>query len=174
MHKTNLAVRLIKIVLQALDKLNSKMYWFGLASVIVLTVVIVREVFMRYVFNSPSGVTVEFARTLQMYFGFLCAGYVQREKAHLTMEELLEYIKPRTKRIIMMIGSLIGGLFCGIMIYYSWIMFVSSIRFREVTVLLEWPMYLVKLPAVLGFFFLGAQFLVEVLHAIISVKEDQK
>jgi C4-dicarboxylate transporter, DctQ subunit len=171
-HKTNLAVRLITIVLNALDKLNSKMFWFGLASVILLTAVVVREVIMRYVFNSPSGVTVEFARSLQMYFGFLCAGYVQREKAHLTMEELLEYVKPRTKRIVMMIGSIFGGLFCGIMIYYSWIMFVSSIRFREVTALLEWPMFWIKLPAVIGFLFLGAQFLVEFLHSIISIKED--
>ena len=170
----NSAVSLIRILLQALDKLNGKMYWFGLGSVIVLAAIVVREVIMRYVFNSPSGVTVEFARSLQLYFGFLCAGYVQRERAHLTLESILDYLKPSIKRKITTIGSVLGALFCGVMIYYSWLMFVASIRMREVTVLLEWPMPLIKLPAVIGFFLLGVQFLVEVLHAVISGKEEKE
>jgi C4-dicarboxylate transporter DctQ subunit len=145
----------------AIDKGNRKMRWLGMFLVLLLTLVVVREVFMRYVFNSPSGITIELARSLQMYFGFLCAGCVQAEKAHLNMDSLLEYLRPKVKLVISVIGSLIGALYCGIMAYYCWLMLAASIRMHEVTAYMEWPMPFIKVAALIGFILVGLQFLAD-------------
>ena len=104
---------------------------------------------------------MELGRTIQIYLGFMCAGYVQSTKAHLNMEDLLDYLKPRTKKVTLMLGSLMGALYCGFMAYESWIMVMHSIRTREVTLMLEWPMSVVKIPTLIGFTLLGAQFVAD-------------
>jgi C4-dicarboxylate transporter, DctQ subunit len=140
---------------------NHSLRWFGVGCLLFLTILIVKEVFMRCIFNAPSSFTVEFARTIQIYLGFICAGYVQSIKAHLNMEDLLDYVGPRTKKTALILGSLIGAVFCGIMAYESGDMCIHSIRTSETTLMLEWPMILVKIPTFIGFTLLGAQFVTD-------------
>jgi TRAP-type C4-dicarboxylate transport system permease small subunit len=140
-------------------KLNHMLRWVGVGCLLFLCALVVKEVVMRCVFNAPSGVTVELARTIQIYLGFLCAGYVQSIKAHLNMESLLDYVKPRTKKVTLILGALLGVAYCGFMAYGCWNMFIRAIRTHEVTLMLEWPMYLVKTPTFIGFTLLGLQFL---------------
>lgn len=142
-----------------IEKLNQSIRWFGIACLFFLCLLIIREVIMRCIFNSPSGITVELARTLQIYLGFFCAGYVQSIKAHLNMESLLDYVKPNTRRITLMFGALLGVVYCGFMAYQCWNMFTRSISTHEATLMLEWPMYVVKTPTFIGFTLLGLQFL---------------
>jgi TRAP-type C4-dicarboxylate transport system permease small subunit len=142
-------------------KLNHSLRWFGVGCLLFLAAVVVNEVFMRTVFNHPIGITVELGRTIQIYLGFMCAGYVQSTKAHLNMEDLLVYVGPGTRKATLMLGSLIGALYCGFMAYESWIMVIHSIRTSEVTLMLEWPMVVVKMPTLIGFTLLGAQFVAD-------------
>jgi TRAP-type C4-dicarboxylate transport system permease small subunit len=148
-------------VFLCIGKLNYFLRWFGVGCLLFLTALIVKEVFMRCVFDEPSGITVELGRTLQIYLGFMCAGYVQSIKAHLNMEDLLDYVGPKKKKLALILGSLMGAGFCGIMAYESWDMVFHSIRTSEVTLMLEWPMYLVKGPTFVGFVLLGAQFITD-------------
>jgi TRAP-type C4-dicarboxylate transport system permease small subunit len=142
-------------------KLNHSLRWLGVGCLLFLAAVVVNEVFMRSVFNHPISITVELGRTIQIYLGFMCAGYVQSTKAHLNMEDLLDYLKPRTKKVTLMLGSLMGALYCGFMAYESWIMVMHSVRTGEVTLMLEWPMSVVKMPTLIGFTLLGAQFIAD-------------
>jgi TRAP-type C4-dicarboxylate transport system permease small subunit len=144
-----------------IGRLNYFLRWFGVVCLLFLCGLIVKEVIMRCAFDSPSGITVELARTLQIYLGFICAGYVQSIKAHLNMEDLLDYVGPRRKKIALIAGSLLGAGFCGIMAYESWGMLFHCIRTSEVTLMLEWPMGIVKAPAFIGFTLLGAQFVTD-------------
>ena len=75
-------------------------------------------------------------------------------KAHLNMEDLLDYVKPRTKKTTLILGSLMGAALCGLMAYESWNMCIHSIRTSEVTLMLEWPMIVVKIPHLLVIRFL--------------------
>jgi C4-dicarboxylate transporter, DctQ subunit len=140
-------------------KLNHMLRWVGVGCLLFLCALVVKEVVMRCLFNAPSGVTVELARTIQIYLGFLCAGYVQSIKAHLNMESLLDYVKPKTKKVTLILGALLGFAYCVFMAYGCWNMFIRAIRTHEVTLMLEWPMYLVKTPTFIGFTLLGLQFL---------------
>jgi C4-dicarboxylate transporter DctQ subunit len=146
---------------RAIDKVNSALRWFGVASVLLLTFVVVREVFMRFVFNRPSGWTLEISTTIQLAYGFFCAGYVLRQKAHITLESIFDYIQWKTRAMLLMMGSIMGTIFCGIMAYYSWLMVVASFRVGEVTSFMDWPLFLIKLPVLIGFILLGAQFVAD-------------
>jgi TRAP-type C4-dicarboxylate transport system permease small subunit len=154
-------MKLVSKLFLAIEKINYRLRWFGIICVLFLTVLIIREVVMRYVFNSPSGLTVELARTLQNYIGFICAGYVQVQKAHLNMDDLLNYFSPKTKNAMLATGSIIGFLFCAIMCYYSWLMVIASYRMGDVTTLLEWPMCYIKAGTLIGYILLGLQYIVD-------------
>jgi TRAP-type C4-dicarboxylate transport system permease small subunit len=152
---------LVARILATIREVNLKLRWFGNFCLWVLTFIVIKEVLMRYLFNSPSGLTVELARALQNYMGFVCAGFVQIQKAHLNMDNLLDYFSPKTKNSILAIGSLMAFLFCAIMGYYSWVMLVAAYRMGEVTTLLEWPMSCIKAGTVIGYALLGLQYLVD-------------
>jgi TRAP-type C4-dicarboxylate transport system permease small subunit len=154
-------MKLVSKIFLTIEKINYRLHWFGIFCVLALTFIIIREVIMRYFFNSPSGITVELARALQNYMGFLCAGYVQIRKAHLNMEDLLNYFSPKTKNAVLAVGSIIGFLFCGIMGYYSWLMVIASYRMGDVTILLEWPMTYIKAGTLIGYILLGLQYIVD-------------
>jgi TRAP-type C4-dicarboxylate transport system permease small subunit len=55
-------MKLVSQLFLTIEKINYRLRWFGIFCVLVLTILIIREVVMRYVFNSPSGLTVELAR----------------------------------------------------------------------------------------------------------------
>jgi TRAP-type C4-dicarboxylate transport system permease small subunit len=154
-------MKFVSKIFLTIEKINYRLRWFGIICVLFLTLLIIREVVMRYIFNSPSGITVELARTLQNYIGFVCAGYVQIQKAHLNMDNLLNYFSPKTKNAVLAIGSIIGFLFCGIMGYYSLLMVIASYRMGDVTILLEWPMTYIKAGTLIGYILLGLQYIVD-------------
>jgi C4-dicarboxylate transporter DctQ subunit len=159
-----------------IDKVNSSLRWFGVASVLLLTFVVVREVFMRFVFNSPSGWTIEVSVIIQLAYGFLCAGYVLRQRAHITLESIFDYVQHKTRAILLMTGSIMGTIFCGIMAYYSWLMVAASFRLGEVTPFMDWPIFLIKLPVLIGFILLGAQFAADTwrYYQQVSVSSDSE
>lgn len=143
----------------AINKVNLAMRWFGVACVILLTLVVTREVFMRYAFRSPSSWTIEVSTIIQLFYGFLCAGYVLHQKAHITWDSIFEHVKQKTRAILLMMGSIMGIFFCGLLTYYSWLMVIASFRWGELTITLGWPMFLIKLPVFIGFILLGLQFI---------------
>jgi TRAP-type C4-dicarboxylate transport system permease small subunit len=146
-------------ILSPIDKVNSAMQWVGVAAVLLLTLVVTREVFLRYVFNSPSRWTVEVSQTIQVLYGYLCAGYVLRRHAHITWESIFDYVQPKIRAMLLMMGSILGIFFCGIMAYYSWLMVAASFRSGEYTYIMVWPMFLIKSPVLIGFILLGAQYI---------------
>ena len=145
----------------AIDRVNSAMRWVGVVSVLLLLLIVAGEVFMRFVFNSPSGWTIELSVTIQLVYGFLCAGYVLRQGAHITLESIFEYVQPKTRAALLMTGSIMGTFFCCIMAYYSCLMLIASFRLGDHTAFAGWPVFLLKLPVFIGFILLGGQFIVE-------------
>ncbi len=79
--------------------------WIGGATVIVLMLHIVADVFMRYVFNSPLPGTIEIVSYWWMILiTFLGQGLTQRRREHLEVS-LLTDLMPQMDRL----GTIIGG-----------------------------------------------------------------
>jgi C4-dicarboxylate transporter DctQ subunit len=148
-------------MLSILNKISSVLAWLGFFSVLALVLLIGHDVFMRYVLNNPTRWTLEVAMGIQLFFGFLCAGYVLREGGHIRMQLLIEHVSRKTRSWLFMITSVLGVFLCGILAYYAWLMTVSSYRFGELTSLVEYPIWWLKSIIFLGFSLLGIQFIAE-------------
>lgn len=147
-----------------LDKVWSILSWFGLVSVILLVILITNDVIRRYILNSPTLWTMETSLGIMILFGFLCAGYVLRENAHVCMTLVIHLIDRKTNLILTIINSIIGALMCAIMVYFAWQMAVASFRTNELTGMMGYPVYILKFSVVVGFALLGLQFIADAIR----------
>jgi TRAP-type mannitol/chloroaromatic compound transport system permease small subunit len=148
-------------VLSAINKVNSAMAWVGIICVPLLVLLIARDVFMRYVLNSPSGWMLEVAMGIQLLYGLFCAGYVLQVGGHIRMQLLTDHVSRRTRLWLFAVSSLIGIFICGTMIYYAWLMTEASFRMGERTGLIGHPVFFLKVMVLIGFVLLGIQFIAE-------------
>jgi TRAP-type C4-dicarboxylate transport system permease small subunit len=159
-------------VLSLLNKVSSVLSWLGFVSVLVLVLLIAHDVFMRYVLNSPTRWTTEVAMGIQLLFGFLCAGYVLREDGHIRMRAFIDLVSQKTQLRSFIITSILGSFMCGILVYYSWLMAKSSLRIGELTGLVGYPVFILKLMVVIGFALLGIQFIAEAVKYYLLLKSE--
>ena len=121
-----------------------------------------REVVMRYGFNSPSSWALEVLMGIQLFYGYLCAGYVLKEEEHIRIRVLIDHVSPKTRWRILTITSIMGAIFCGIMAHSSWLMVEASFRLGERTALLGFPIFWLKMILVIGFILFSLQFIANI------------
>jgi TRAP-type mannitol/chloroaromatic compound transport system permease small subunit len=147
--------------LSAINKINSAMAWVGLVCVPLLVLIIARDVFMRYVLNSPTGWMLEVAMGIQLLYGLFCAGYVLQVGGHIRMQLLTDHVGRKTRAWLFAITSFLGIFVCGLMATYAWQMSAASLRMGERSSLIGYPVFFLKIMVVIGFALLGIQFIAE-------------
>lgn len=88
----------------------------GGAAILVMTAVVLLQVVMRYVFNTPLTWTEEFARYIFVYITFLGAGLLVYERGHLFVEVIFSHLPEKVK---MTIQLCIDGIVLGFSIYLA-------------------------------------------------------
>ncbi len=150
---------MIRSLAAKIDWLAEATGWVGAALVIALTGLMGWEVFMRYVLNNPTQFSFDVSQMLQVYLATLAVNYVLKEERHITVELVLERLPPRWVNRLNVVTSLISVLYCGVMVYLSWLMAMASLRMGERTMVLEAPVFPLKLAIAVGFALFGLQFL---------------
>jgi TRAP-type C4-dicarboxylate transport system permease small subunit len=140
----------------------------------ILTVVVIYDVFTRYVINSPSIFASEFSRMLQVTLASLGAAFVLEREGHVSVDILLLRLNKRRQALIGGITSVISGFFCFILVWLLWELTSASYRTGERTLDIGWFLWPVKLIATLGILFLGLQFISRAYKKISAVKELKK
>jgi TRAP-type mannitol/chloroaromatic compound transport system permease small subunit len=129
---------------------------------LVLVVIILYEIFVRYVLNSP---TIWAHEISQMIFGayiILLGGYLQQRDGHVNVDMLFLRFKPRTRAIINLFTWLLFFLFCGVLLVKGWEMGWDSFKYRETeSTTFAPPVYPIKMMIPLGAFLLLVQGLVK-------------
>lgn len=82
-------------------------------------IVIVQEVFRRFVLNYSSAWGEEAARYSFIYLGWVGAAYAVRERAHIRFDFLLQALKPRPKAAMFIFAELVTIGFACIALYWS-------------------------------------------------------
>lgn len=90
-----------------LDKLSACITAVGGAAVLLMTLVVLLQVIMRYVFNRPLTWTEEFARYLFIYITFLGAGVLVYERGHLFVEVIFNHLPVKVKYIVQLVIDII-------------------------------------------------------------------
>jgi len=166
----------MKKFLKAIDRINEQTGKSVSYLIIFLVGVILYEIVVRYLFNSP---TIWAHETSQMIYGayvILLGGYVLQRGGHVNVELLYLRFKPRTRAIIDLFTWLLFFYFCGVLLLKGWEMAWDSFKFRETEpTAFAPPVYPIKMMIPLGAFLILLQGLAKFIKDLtlaISGKEE--
>lgn len=113
-------MNLLRAVLRAIDWLS---LWSGRIVawlVPVMVVALTYEVVSRYFFHAPTLWAQDTAIFCFGYVGLVGGAYVARERAHINVDLVYQYLRPRLKAFFDLISGLIALFFVALVVYYGW------------------------------------------------------
>lgn len=99
---------------------------------------------------------------------FLGIGYALREGRHVRVDLITRMVPPYVKAIMFFIGDLACLFFSIIIVWKGFALVSNSFMAERVTVMLEWPVFILQLVMPIGFIIFGIE---TVVHAIESWKK---
>lgn len=137
--------------LQAIDRINEQTGKVVSYLILFLVGVILYEILVRYLFNSP---TIWAHETSQMIYGayvILLGGYVLQRGGHVNVDILYHRFKPRTRAIIDLFTWLLFFYFCGLLLWKGGEMAWDSFKVLETEpTAFAPPVYPIKMMIPLG------------------------
>jgi C4-dicarboxylate transporter DctQ subunit len=107
--------RFLKIFDQCLDFLSS----LAGAILIFIMLSVCLEVIMRYFFNRPLIWVTEVTECLLLYITFLGTAWLLREDGHVTVDIVLNRLRPRVAAFLGVVNSVIGSLVALVLTWYG-------------------------------------------------------
>jgi len=153
--------------------------WFGYAVAMLIypmTIIVLYEVFMRYIFNRPTSWGFELTTFLYGLHFTLGLGYTFLYNGHVKVDVLVSLLKKRKQRVISLIAHLIMSL--PVFLLFSW----ATVKFAWTSIKgLEhswsaWgpPIYHLKALMALGFILLFAQVVSSFLKDIQALRSKEE
>jgi len=130
-------------------------------SVIIIVVAISIQVFTRFLPIDSVLWTTDLSNCLLVALGFLGAGWLLRENAHVSIDLVYNYLGRTKKRIINIIMSVVGIITSLALVYVgSWVTYNNFVRATKI-VTGEWviPKFLLLALIPIGMTFMGIEFL---------------
>jgi len=121
----------LRTLIQTIDKIN---YWVGEVLsylLFVMFALILLEVLLRYVFNSPTVWANELTQYLFGAYAVLSGGYILLSGGHVNVDIIYSHLSPRTKAGLDIFTSLLFFLFCGMLFYYGGSLAMESLSIWE-------------------------------------------
>lgn len=153
-------------------------YWGGwLAGWLVplMMMLVVVDVFMRYVMNRPLMVSDEFSAYMLVALSFLGLAYTWREKGHVRVEILVARLPPGTYGWVRLLGLVVTLIFMIEMdlAAYKMIAYALKMNLRSSTWLM-FPLFWPQLTVFIGFVMLTLLLMVDVARAAVKVRAGEK
>jgi TRAP-type C4-dicarboxylate transport system permease small subunit len=139
-----------------------------------LMLLILVEVFSRYVLNSPLGIADEIGAYMLVAITFMGLGYTWKEKGHVRVEFLVNALSPKNRKILRTFTLLIATVFSIILAYSAWefVSYTAMFKVRSgswLRIPLKWP----QMPIIAGAVLLSLQLISELLSTILGVTLDE-
>jgi TRAP-type mannitol/chloroaromatic compound transport system permease small subunit len=166
----------MKKFLKFIDRMNELIGKAISFLILVLIIVIVYEIFVRYILNSPTIWAHEVSQMVYGAYVILLGGYLQQRKGHVNVDILYLRFKPRTRAMIDLFTWLLFFAFCGVILVKGGEMAWDSFLYRETDpTAFAPPIYPLKMLIPLGALLLLLQGLVKYIGDIklaVTGKED--
>ena len=131
--------------------------------VLILMVLVIADIFGRYLLNSPVPMTYEVGSFLMVFVVFLGLAYTQRMKAHIRVEFFTLRLSERARAALDIVASGLGLLLYAIITYQSFVWALASWRVGDyVSGLVNIPRWPSQFMVPLGSALLCLQFLADV------------
>ena len=112
-------MKIIKKISTAIDRVLEGMNAISGAVIIFMMVLIGASVLLRYFLGKPIGWSQEISEYCLVFITFLSIAWVLREEGHVSMDLVLQYLKPRTQVLFRIITSAICIVVCFVLAYYA-------------------------------------------------------
>ncbi|WP_150300807.1 TRAP transporter small permease subunit [Pseudomonas profundi] len=128
---------------------------------------LILEVFLRYLFNSPTVWTNELTQMLFGAYAVLSGGYLLAHRGHVNVDLFHSQLKPRARAVVDIIGSIIFFIFVLALLYFGYEMAQESVSSWE-TSYSAWnpPIWPIKVAIPVGATLLLLQGIVKLLQDI--------
>ena len=134
-----------------LSWLNDILEFMAIILIFAMLVVMLIDVFGRYILSSPLPAAIEIVSLLLATVVFLALGSAEEKKANIRMELIVERLPVRPQSLIGVFGSLLGLFFFGLLVWGLTGDLVSSWHLKETMgVIVLIPIWPVKVVIVLG------------------------
>ena len=115
------------------DRLNNSLALLAGAVVAFITLIIIYEVFMRYLVKSPTTWVNDVSEILLVYVTFLGSAYVLSLGEHTKVDIVITLLKRRNQEIMGIIQDTLSLFFCAVFTYIAWNSFWDSLVTQERT-----------------------------------------
>mgnify|MGYP000984075976 FL=1 len=143
-----------------LDKSDRAMINLTGFVLVFLTVMIVVDVSLRTLFNSPLPASAESTELMMPYIAFCTLAYTLSIGSHVRISLLAERLPAKYRVHLEWLASAVGFGFCVLLTYMSWNFFWESFVIREeMLAIIKLPWWVGKFAMPLGFFFISLRYL---------------
>ena len=153
-------------------------YWGGYLSgwlVPIMMMLVVVDVFMRYVMRQPLMVSDEFSAYMLVALSYLGFAYTWREKGHVRIEIFVTRLSPKTYSWVRLLGLIVTLIFMLEMDRAAWkmITYALQINLRSST-WLTFPLFWPQLTVFIGFVMLTLMLVVDIARAAGKIKAGER
>ncbi|MBL4907250.1 MAG: TRAP transporter small permease [Sneathiella sp.] len=132
----------------------------GLAILVVCQMVV-----MRYFLNASTVWQTEFVTYSIVAATFIGSPYVLLIKGHVNVDLLPHYLSPTPKKILAIVASLLALVFCAVLTWQSYGLFLEAYEGGWVTdTIWELPLWITYFPMFIGLLLLCLQYVVQILN----------
>jgi TRAP-type C4-dicarboxylate transport system permease small subunit len=101
------------------DRLSDAMAALAGVILIFITAAVCYTIGMRYLFTKTTIWLMQTTEYALLWIVFLATTYLLREKGHITTDVIYTHLNEKTKRTLDCIMFVIGGIACGVMVYFG-------------------------------------------------------
>lgn len=157
----------------AVTAVNKAAFALAVILIFIIVPIMLVEVAMRYLFNTPTVWSMELATLLFGPYFLLGGPYVLHLRGHVSMDLLYQRLSARSRRMVDLVNLPIIMAFCLILLWYTVPVTVDSFMYRE-TSFSAWnpPIWWTKAAVPISLFLLLAQALAEFLTTLTGTVEE--
>jgi len=149
------------------DKIVKYSGYLASALFIAIGFIVSYEVFMRYLFNSPTIWVNEVSRFLQIWATYLALTYSFHKQDFIRITVIYDRLNETGKKILDFISFIFIIIFSCFVVYYGWLIAYDSLKVgRTSSTILDVPSFLTELAIPLCFAFLVIRVILEAIRYI--------
>ena len=163
---------------QLFNFIDNFCYWGGYLSgwlVPIMMMLVVVDVFMRYVMLQPLMISDEFSAYMLVALSYLGFAYTWREKGHVRIEIFVTHLSPKVYSWVRLLGLILTLVFMIEMDRAAWkmITYALKINMRSST-WLTFPLFWPQLTVFIGFVMLTLMLIVDIFRAAGRIRAGER
>lgn len=155
------------MLLRIIETISSWSGWFSGIGVVIMTVVISIDVFLRYVFGKPLLFADDISVYCMIFITFVGAALTLKMKRHIMVDMLYKMLPRRAQVRMDVVTTFVGCFIIWLLTWYTtvWVLYTYRSGYTS-SGILQTPMWIPMSVVPIGLFFFGLQYIVECVKVV--------